>query len=160
MTLRVRLAHLSRETWEDVAELTVTDEQRDHIASNLYSIAESRFLPGFVTRAVMWDERAVGFAMYGPDPDDGHIWLYRLMIDRDSQGRGLGRAALQEIVAHVRDEFRAPVLRLGVSAANVAARNLYTSAGFVPTGLTFGDEDILELRLLPARPPRAPRTPS
>ncbi|MFF4772908.1 GNAT family N-acetyltransferase [Microtetraspora fusca] len=147
MPIRVRLDDLSRETWEEVADLTVADDQRDLIASNLYSIAESHFLPGFVTRAVTHDERAVGFAMYGPDPDDGQMWLYRLMIDKDHQGKGLGRAALQQVIAHVRDEFDAPVLRLGVRTDNVAAKALYTSAGFVPTGQVFGDEDILELRL-------------
>ncbi|WP_433225791.1 GNAT family N-acetyltransferase [Microtetraspora malaysiensis] len=130
-----------------MADLTVADEQRDLIASNLYSIAESRFLPGFLTRAVMHEERAVGFAMYGPDPDDGQMWLYRLMIDKAFQGRGLGRAALQQVITHVRDEFDAPVLRLGVRADNVAAKALYAAAGFVPTGQAFGDEDVLELRL-------------
>jgi diamine N-acetyltransferase len=147
MPIRVSLDDLCRETWEEVADLTVADDQRDLIASNLYSIAESRFLPGFVTRAVMHDEHAVGFAMYGPDPDDGQMWLYRLMIDKDHQGMGLGRAALQQVIAHVREAFDAPVLRLGVRTDNIAARALYASAGFVPTGQVLGDEDILEFRL-------------
>ncbi|MFI7465030.1 GNAT family N-acetyltransferase [Nonomuraea sp. NPDC049646] len=147
MSTRVRLDDLCLETWEAVAELRVADDQADLVAPNLYSIAESRFLPGFVTRAVMHDELAVGFAMYGPDPDDGQIWLYRLMIDKDHQGKGLGRAALQQVIAHVRDAFDAPVLRLGVRDDNVAARALYAAAGFVPTGQRFGREDVLELRL-------------
>ncbi|MGV9771106.1 GNAT family N-acetyltransferase [Streptosporangium sp. NPDC003464] len=147
MLIHVRLEDLCRETWEDVADLTVADDQSDLIASNLYSIAESRFLPGFVTQAVMHGECAVGFAMYGPDPDDGQVWLYRLMIDKSHQGKGLGRAALRQIVAHVRDGLGAPVLRLGVRADNVVAKALYTSAGFAPTGQTFGEEEILELRL-------------
>ncbi|MGV9307401.1 GNAT family N-acetyltransferase [Nonomuraea sp. NPDC003727] len=147
MPIHVRLDDLCPETWEEVAELTVADDQRDLIASNLYSIAESRFLPGFMTRAVVHDERPVGFAMYGPDPDDGQMWLYRLMIDQAHQGKGLGRAALEQIITHVRDELGAPVLRLGVRADNVAAKALYLSAGFVPTGQTFGEEDVLELRL-------------
>ncbi|MFF7250167.1 GNAT family N-acetyltransferase [Embleya sp. NPDC008237] len=147
MSIRVQLADLDRENWEEVIDLTVCQEQRDFIAPNLYSIAESRFLPGFVTRAVLYEGRAVGFAMYGPDPDDGEIWLYRLMIDEDHQRRGLGRAALREIVIHVGEVFGAPVLRLGVRTDNVAARALYISAGFVPTGQTFGDEELLELRL-------------
>ncbi|MFI9591326.1 GNAT family N-acetyltransferase [Nonomuraea sp. NPDC052265] len=152
MSIRVRLDDLCQETWEAVAELRVADDQADLIASNLYSIAESRFLPGFVTRAVMHDERAVGFAMYGPDPDDGQIWLYRLMIDKDHQGKGLARAALQQVIAHVRDAFDVPVLRLGVRGDNIAARALYTSAGFVPTGQVFGKEDVLELRLRTGHP--------
>ncbi|MFI6583098.1 GNAT family N-acetyltransferase [Embleya sp. NPDC050493] len=146
MSIDVQLADLDRENWEEVIDLAVSREQRDFIAPNLYSVAESRFLPGFVTRAVLHEGRTVGFAMYGPDPDDGEIWLYRLMIDENHQARGLGRAALREIITHVGEAFGAPVLRLGVRADNVAARALYISAGFVPTGQTFGDEEILELR--------------
>lgn len=147
MSIRVRLADLDHANWEEVVDLTVSREQRDFIAPNVYSIAESRFLPGFVTRAVLHEESAVGFAMYGPDPDDGEIWLYRLMIDEAHQARGLGRAALREVVTHVGEMFSAPLLRLGVRADNVAARALYISAGFVPTGQVFGDEEILDLRL-------------
>lgn len=84
----VRLEHLDRQNWEDVAELAVADDQRGLIASNVYSIAESRFLPGFSTKAVVFEDDIVGFVMYGPDPDDGHVWLYRLMIDHRFQHRG------------------------------------------------------------------------
>jgi diamine N-acetyltransferase len=147
MQHRVHLRDLRRDTWEVVVGLAVTDDQLDFVAPNLFSIAESRFLPGFRTRAVLHDEEAVGFAMYGPDPDDnGHLWLYRLMIDKAHQGKGLGRAALQEIIKHVRDELDAPLLRLGVRADNTAAVALYKSAGFAFTGQTFGSEEILELR--------------
>jgi diamine N-acetyltransferase len=144
---RVRLSDLSRDTWEVVVGLTVTDDQRDFIAPNLFSIAESHFLPGFFTRAVLHGDEAVGFAMYGPDPDDnGQLWLYRLMIDKRHQGQGLGRAALQEIITHVRGELGAPLLRLGVRPDNTTATTLYKSAGFIFTGQTFGSEEILELR--------------
>jgi diamine N-acetyltransferase len=95
---------------------------------------------------VLHGEEAVGFAMYGPDPDDGQLWLYRLMIDKDHQGRGLGRAALHEIIRHVRDELGAPLLRLGVHTDNRAAAALYRSVGFVFTGQTCGSEEILDLR--------------
>jgi diamine N-acetyltransferase len=147
MQNRVRLSDLRRDTWEVVVGLTVADDQRDFVDSNLLSIAESRFLPGFMTRVVLHGDEAVGFAMYGPDPDDGHMWLYRLMIDKSHQGKGLGRAALQEIIAHVRDGLGAPLLRLGVDVDNTAATALYTSVGFVPTGQSLGSEQNLDLHL-------------
>lgn len=147
MQHRVRLSDLRCDTWEVVVGLTVTDDQRDFIAPNLFSIAESHFLPGFFTRAVLHDAETVGFAMYGPDPDDnGQLWLYRLMIDKAHQGKGLGRAALQEIITHVRHELGAPLLRLGVRTDNTTATALYKSAGFIFTGQIFGSEEILELR--------------
>ncbi|MFI7003439.1 GNAT family N-acetyltransferase [Nocardia sp. NPDC050175] len=125
----------------------MADEQSGLVATNLYSIAESRFLPGFLTRAVRVAGEAVGFVMYGPDLDDGHIWLYRLMIDKDAQGNGFGAAALRAVIAHVRDDLAAPLIRLGVQQNNERARALYINAGFVPTGEHFGAEEILELRI-------------
>ncbi|MFI6998345.1 hypothetical protein [Nocardia sp. NPDC050175] len=82
MSIGAELSDLCADTWEDVAELTVADDQSGLVATNLYSIAESRFLPGFLTRAVRVAGEAVGLVMYGTDQDDGQFWLYRLMIDK------------------------------------------------------------------------------
>ncbi|MEV6135997.1 GNAT family N-acetyltransferase [Nocardia sp. NPDC051990] len=143
----VQLEHLGRQNWEEVAELDVADDQRGLIASNLYSIAESRFLPGFLTKAVVFEGDIVGFVMYGPDPDDGHVWLYRLMIDHRFQHRGLGRAALREVVREVHEELGAQVLRLGVAPENVIAKSLYKSSGFLPTGQSICGEEILQFQI-------------
>ncbi|MDH6197520.1 diamine N-acetyltransferase [Mycobacterium frederiksbergense] len=144
ISLNMQLEDLHQDNWEEVAELEVADDQRGFMASNLYSIAQSRFLPGFFTKAVVSENRIVGFAMYGPDPDDGHIWLYRLMIDRHHQRRGLGRAALGRILQHVHADLHAPVLRLGVRPDNSAAKTLYESVGFRSTGQSIDDEEILQ----------------
>ncbi|MFI6985938.1 hypothetical protein ACIBSV_46275 [Embleya sp. NPDC050154] len=61
-------------------------------------------------------------------------------------GDRFASVGLREIVMDVGEVFGASVLGLGVRAGNLAARALYISAGFVPTGQTFGDEAILELR--------------
>ncbi|MFI6998346.1 hypothetical protein [Nocardia sp. NPDC050175] len=51
------------------------------------------------------------------------------------------------MIAHVRDDLAAPLIRLGVGQGNERARALYINAGFVPTGEHFGAEEIMELRL-------------
>ncbi|WP_329816056.1 GNAT family N-acetyltransferase [Streptomyces sp. JV185] len=147
----MKLEHLGPQNWEDVAELAVADNQRGLVASNLYSIAQSRFLPGFLTKAAVFEGDIVGFVMYGPDPDDGHIWLYRLMIDHRFQHQGLGRAALREVVREVQEEFGAQVLRLGVDPENTIAKSLYESFGFLPTGQSIGGEEILQFQLTSTR---------
>ena len=43
----------------------------------------------------------VGFLMHALDPDENSRWIYRLMIDRNHQGRGYGRAALRALMAHL-----------------------------------------------------------
>ncbi|WP_458682594.1 GNAT family N-acetyltransferase [Prescottella equi] len=143
--MTVQLENLGPHNWEEVADLAVADDQRELIATNLYSIAESRFLPGFHTKAVVFGEDIVGFAMYGRDPDDGYVWLYRLMIDHRFQRQGLGRAALRQVICHVQHELRAGDLRLGVIPENTVAKALYESAGFRPTGQCISGEEVLEL---------------
>jgi len=145
----VQLEDLGRQNWEEVSELDVADDQRGLIASNLYSIAESRFLPGFLTQAVEFESDIVGFVMYGPDPDDGHVWLYRLMIDHRCQHRRLGRAAVRAVIRQVHEELRAQVLHLGVAPENSTAMSLYESCGFLPTGQSIGREEILQLQIVP-----------
>jgi diamine N-acetyltransferase len=42
-----------------------------NIASNLYSLAESKFEPSFVPLGIYLEIRMIGFFMYGKDPENG-----------------------------------------------------------------------------------------
>ncbi|MBX8690242.1 GNAT family N-acetyltransferase [Mycobacterium sp. 20091114027_K0903767] len=75
-----------------------------------------------LAKVVIFETNIVGFVMYGPDPDDGHIRLYRLMTDRRFQRRGFGRLALREVVRAVCHEFGVQTLRLGVAPKNGTVR--------------------------------------
>ena len=80
----------------------------------------------------------IGLAMYGdfaePLPD-GELWLNQILLDCRYQGKGLGKAALQLILARLADEFpqRREVF-LSVFAENTAAIRLYWQAGFAFNG--------------------------
>jgi diamine N-acetyltransferase len=62
---------VTRENWETLIDLKVREDQRDFVASNLYSIAESQF--GFEEEGhwdlfpygIYADGKPVGFAMTG-----------------------------------------------------------------------------------------------
>lgn len=85
----IELRTITRDDWETCIDLKVARHQAHFVASNLYSLAQSRFLPGFRAVGIHHGGRMVGFALYGPDADDGHYWLYRLMIDRRYGARGM-----------------------------------------------------------------------
>ncbi|VFT14378.1 spermidine acetyltransferase [Pseudomonas aeruginosa] len=132
----IELRTITRDDWETCIDLKVARHQAHFVASNLYSLAQSRFLPGFRAVGIHHGGRMVGFALYGPDADDGHYWLYRLMIDRRYQGKGHGRAALQRIIASVRrTRRRSDRLMVAYAVDNDVARQLYRDAGFVEQGL-------------------------
>ena len=73
---------------------------------------------------------------------EGHVELHTLCIAPEQQGRGIGTAAILEIVSDARDQGREVVL--SVLKSNRAARSLYERLGFVVTGETV---DHYQLRL-------------
>jgi diamine N-acetyltransferase len=71
------------------------------VASNLYSLAESKFQSNMKPLAIYHDEVMVGFLMYGIDPDDDNYWVYRLMVDREFQRKGYGKGAMKLLLEHL-----------------------------------------------------------
>jgi GNAT superfamily N-acetyltransferase len=99
MAKEVRLKDVTAANWEAVVGLELTDDQEDMVASNAYSLAESKFTPLARPRAVYAGKSVVGFLMYEPLADEGkpqEVSIYRFMIDRKHQGKGYGRAALAQ----------------------------------------------------------------
>lgn len=60
-------------------------------------------------------------------------YLWRLMIDRVHQRRGIGRAALDLVIEQAR-RWGADALEVSWAPGRGTPEPLYLSAGFVPTG--------------------------
>ncbi|CAM4083653.1 spermidine acetyltransferase [Bacillus manliponensis] len=139
------LREITLENWEECIELKATPEQSGFVASNLYSIAESKFQPTFVPLAIYHDDTMVGFVMYGLDPDDGNYWIYRLLIDAKHQRKGYGRAAISQVIELLKAKEDCHKVLIGYEPANSEAENLYTSLGFRKNGMILFGETIAEL---------------
>lgn len=130
-----------------ILALELLPGQQDFVASNAESLEEAHEDEDAIPRAVVADGQVVGFLMYEAPADDDKATLYRFMIDRREQGKGLGRAgiaaALREIegLAHVRK------VSICYEPANTAAQRLYASFGFAEQGLDEDGEMIAELVL-------------
>jgi diamine N-acetyltransferase len=133
---KIKLKDVTAKNWRAIARLELSPDQEDLVASNLDSIAESKFDPDARPRAIYADDQPVGFLMY--DASEREALIYRFMIDRRHQGKGYGRAALVLVL----DEIRAiPKVRKAVISYmpdNKVAKAFYASLGFVETGI---DED-------------------
>lgn len=141
------LRDVTKENWQACVALRLAPEQEHFVASNAYSLAESKFMPTFVPQAIYApagpDAAAivVGFAMYGYYPDGApplglRHWIFRLMIASDYQGRGYGTAALQEIIARLEADPACNEVLIGYEPDNVVARALYARLGFAERGTT------------------------
>lgn len=83
-----------------------------------------------------------------PEPRrDDFYFLWRMMIDRRFQGRGLGRLALDRLVDHVRTRPRARVLLTSCMSGPGSALGFYERRGFARTGGSHDGEVELALPL-------------
>jgi diamine N-acetyltransferase len=150
MSGAVRLEDVTARNWRAIARLKLLPEQEDLLASNLYSIAQSKFDPNAHPRAVYAGKELVGFLMYDvweTEDKTRAVSLYRFMIARNHQGKGYGRAAL----ARALDEIKAdPAIRkvsVGYMPENPVAKPFYEGFGFVEAGKDEDGEIIAELKL-------------
>jgi diamine N-acetyltransferase len=127
----VHLIPITKSNWEIAAKLEVREDQTRFVASNVWTIAETRWYPWTELRGIYDDGEMVGFLAYGRDPADGEFWLYRLMVDRNVQGRGFGRAGLLALIEDLRLDETCLRLTVGYEPDNVPAEQLYLSVGFV-----------------------------
>ena len=67
------------------------------VASNSFSVAESKIFPNWITNAIYYDEEIVGFMMYTKNYEENELYLCRFMIDQNHQGKGDGKAALDKL---------------------------------------------------------------
>ena len=130
----VQIVPLDADNWEEAASLTLRDDQVDFIASNLSSIAESRFHPELQPCAIYAGSTMVGFAMYARSGHDGQYWIYRFMIDRRFQRQGFGLSAMQALIKRIAALENVPEINIAYDDDNEAARQLYKRAGFVEGG--------------------------
>ncbi len=143
----VSLEPVNRASFGACVELTVAPEQEGFVASNLYSIAQSKVEPTFVPLAIVAGESVVGFAMYGHEVDTGRWWIIRLMIGAEHQGKGYGHAAVDALVSRMVELHGVSEIRLGCVLGNDRARLLYEHHGFRDTGEVEDNEAIMLLTL-------------
>ena len=142
--MTVVLRQITFETVRAVTALTVSENQRHHVASNADSIAEGHFNPGSWFRSIYADEALVGFVMmFDPsvpgaisrgaiEPTDVGLW--RLMIDHQYQRQGYGRAALDGVCRHAREQMRGARLISSYVPGEHGPARIYLSYGFTKTG--------------------------
>jgi diamine N-acetyltransferase len=143
--MTVTLRDIDRENFRRCVKLEVNEDQRGFVAPNVFSIAQSKVEPAYNVQAVYDGEEMVGFVMYGWDEEEGCHCLGRLMVDKNQQGKGYGRAATEAVIGRLRAEPDCRQIVLSVNPANTNAQALYESLGFVKTGEVSHGEEVMRL---------------
>ena len=152
--MTVTLRPITRDNLRAVLRLRKHPSQEGFAPDNAASIAVAYVEPTFVPLVVYAGEEPVGFVMYGPHPDTGAWWVLRLMIDREQQGRGYGRAAMEALIELMAERVGCAEIVTSCVPSNTVAAGLYASLGFRPTGEIEDDEPLVCLQLADRRSPR------
>lgn len=148
----ITLQNITEDNFEDVMDMELPDHQRDLLASNAYSIAQSRFYPDYIPRAIYCDGAPAGFLLYAREAEGaaGDYAIYRFMVDHARQGQGIGRRAMALVLSELRARPDMRRITICYHPHNARAKQFYAGFGFVETGIDERGEMVAELRGRPA----------
>lgn len=137
----VKIVELNAENWYECCELEVSTEQKEYMEPNAISIAQSKFEPTLKPYAIYVEDKIVGFLMYNSVQEEfGGYWVYRIMVDEEYQGKGIGKAATKLMISEMAKLPNPQKIVVGYHPENLGAHNLYSSLGFIDNGDRFGKE--------------------
>lgn len=147
----LRLVELSATTIVAVNTLGLKPGQEQYLAPVSYGVAATVVNPQTTWQRVVVDgDEVVGFvsANFDPDAPEEHFRsvLWRINVDADDQGRGVGRFAVEELIKVARERGMDHVDVI-YEAGEGGPEAFFTRVGFTPVNETEYGEVIAEIRL-------------
>jgi len=140
------LREITKDNFIECIRLKVRDDQR-FVASNVFSIAESKVEPKNIPMAVYAGETMVGFVMYDLDYPARELYISRLMIDQRYQHKGYGRETLEALRQIGLQDAGVDKLTLSTNPENAYGIRVYEKFGFKDTGKMDDGEEVFSLDL-------------
>ncbi|MBB5958001.1 diamine N-acetyltransferase [Saccharothrix tamanrassetensis] len=149
---QVHLREITDRNRAAVCALRVHPGQRQFVDSVTESLDEAAATPEAEPwyRAIYAGDEPVGFVMLSWNVPPGRpgvlgpYYLWRLLIDREHQGRGFGRAALTQVIDLVRADGGTELLT-SYQPGYGEPWPFYRKFGFVPTGQVDDGEIVIRL---------------
>lgn len=147
----LRLVELSATTIVAVNNMSLKPGQEQFLAPVSYGIAATVVNPQSTWQRVVVDgDVVVGFVSANFDPEDPiehfRSVLWRINVDADDQGRGVGRFAVEQLVEEARRRGMDHVDVI-YEAGEDGPQAFFDRVGFTPVGETEYGEVIAEIRL-------------
>jgi diamine N-acetyltransferase len=147
----LRLVELSASTIVAVNNMSLKPGQEQFLAPVSYGVAATVVNPQTTWQRVVLDgEEVVGFvsANFDPEETEEHFRsvLWRINVDADDQGRGVGRFAVAGLLEEARNRGMDHVDVI-YEAGEGGPAAFFERVGFTPVGETEYGEVIAEIRL-------------
>lgn len=145
----ISLRKITEENFISAFELKLGKEQERYVSHPIRSLAQA-----YVYReqcqpfGIYKEDEMVGYVMVIYDYDVSEYNIWHMMIDTSKQGKGYGRAALEEMIAYIKTKpfGSSDKVTLTCNKDNLIALRLYLKIGFAETGVE--DEDEIELSMI------------
>ncbi len=140
------LKEITKENFEEIINLKIEENQALFLPSNVYSIAQASVYKDTAFPFGVYDnDTLVGFVMVGYHEKENQHKLWRLMIDKKFQGKGLGKSALKLAINYMIENYKISEIGTRTHCENIPAQNLYKSIGFKEIGIS---ENQVNMKLL------------
>ena len=151
---------INKDNFYDVCILDVNSEDKEFVASNEMSLAESylfKSMGAYVLPIAIYRNRVpIGFAMitkgYISDNIKGeylnNYCILRMMIEAKHQNKGLGKLALKQLIEIIKSiSINETFIWISTEEKNAKAIHVYEENGFIKTNDYCGEEIILKYDL-------------
>lgn len=149
MANHITLEDITIDNFEALMDMELPEHQHDLLASNAYSIAQAKFYPDYIPRAIYRDGAPADFLLYDRCSNDrpGEYGIYRFMVDYPLQSQGIGRRAMELVLDEIRANQDAVRITICYHTRNERAKAFYAGFGFREVGTDDSGEMVAEIRL-------------
>lgn len=144
--LIVELKAITEDNYIDAFNLKLAPGQEQFVSHPIRSLPQAYVYRNQCQPFGIYAEgKMIGYVMVIYDYDIPEYDIWHMMIEESMQGRGYGRAALDQVIAYIRTKPFGDSNRIALTCNknNPTAKRLYESKGFSATGAE--DDDEIEL---------------
>ena len=147
LCVMIKLKMVDEVTFDQVIDLSLAEQDKRCVASNVYSLAQAWLLREkhqVFPHAIISGETVVGFLLLTKDRDKKEYYVWRLMIDKDHQSLGYGKEAIRQVIQMARADEACQSLRVAYVMGNHRMRGILDSLEFKSSGPS-GNEIVMTL---------------
>lgn len=140
----VSFKKITKDNFYAIINMKMPEDQK-FVAPNVFSLAQAWLYQSARPFAIYNDDLLVGFIMLAWDEKDLDLYVWRLMIALDQQGKGYGQEAIRLAIRMAKDSGKFKTVSLDYVPENKVGEHIYNKLGFRPTGEIDDGEIIMKL---------------
>ena len=137
------LKRIDESNFIDCFNLKLAVGQEKYVSNPTRSLAQAYvYYSQCVPFGIQAEDKMVGYVMVIYDYDDEVYNIWHMMIDKDFQGNGYGKGALQEVLRYISSKpfGQSQTVLITCNPENKIAYGIYRQLGFIETGRSGDDE--------------------